>query len=298
MQLITKTSAIVSQLLVGIVFLVSALAKAWGGGEFADLLLQYGPAWFSIAAPLVIAVETALATMLLLRIYPKQTSLCAAIFTLGISLVYAYGILFKNVTDCGCFGVLHQLNLSPTGTFIRNAILIGLGLVGYWFYPADRTAPAWWRTAIATLLIAASTFICGLDMSNTFELPSLSSQHAKATLTYDKLNLNDVLPLSSDSTYAVYLFSFTCAYCQDSYANVEQYTRLKNIDGVYGVAVENETGEERFRRLYQPSIPVFTIPEKRMASVTAELPLLIIIDHGQITKVHSGGVVSPFISIK
>lgn len=292
-----KYIANIAQLLVGLVFLVSAFAKAWAGNEFANIVIQYGADWFSIFAPLIIAIETILAAMLLLRIHTKEVSLIAAFFVFGISLVYLYGIVIKGVTDCGCFGALKALNMRPIGTFIRNGILIGLCIVGYWFDDNQYVSKKW-KMAILVLLVGCSMFICGLDMSKSFQLPNIEALHKRANLSLKESGLNEVLPLSPDSTYAVYLFSYTCVFCQNSFANVEQYQRIKDIDKVYGLAVENKEGEERFMRIYKPTIPIYSIPETDMQKLVAELPVFLIIDNGEIVHTEVGSVISPFISVE
>ena len=105
--------------------------------------------------------------------------------------------------------------------------------------------------------------------------------------------LNNIYPFSADSSYVVYLFSFTCAHCQNSYANLEQYHRLKIVDKVIGIAIENEEAQERFTRIYRPEIDIITIPNDTMARITGSLPIALLIKGDSIHKVESGSVTSP-----
>lgn len=43
-----KSIAHIAQIIVGMVFAVSAFAKAWGGNAFANLVIQYGADWLSV----------------------------------------------------------------------------------------------------------------------------------------------------------------------------------------------------------------------------------------------------------
>lgn len=287
----------IAQVVVGLIFLVSAFAKAWGGNAFANLVTQYGANWLSVGVPFLIATETGLAAMLLLRIRTKTVSLCSAIFVFCISLVYLYGVVVKGITDCGCFGSLHALNMRPIATFIRNIILIALCLLGF-FWGNNQKSCVWWKVGTMIVLIASSMFICGLDMSKGFQLPQFASLQRKANLKVEDSTLGEILPLSPDSSYAVYLFSYSCVFCQNSFANVEQYQRIQEVDKVYGVAIDNPEKEERFRNLYQPTIPVYNIPEDTMQRLVGELPVLLLIKNGEIVHKEVGSVLSPFLRIQ
>lgn len=292
-----KTVAHIAQVVVGLIFLVSAFAKAWGSNAFANLVMQYGIDWLSVGVPILIAIETGLAAMLLLRIRTKNVSLYSAIFVFCISLVFLYGVVVKGITDCGCFGVLHSLNMRPLGTLIRNIILIFLCFLGF-FWGSNQKNYARWKVGTMIVLIASSMFICGLDMSKGFQLPQFASLRHQTSSKVQGSVLNEILPLSSDSSYIVYLFSYSCAFCQNSFANVEQFQRIEEVDKVYGVAIDNPEKEERFRRLYQPSIPIYNIPESTMNQIVAELPVLLLIKNGEIVNTEVGTVSSPLIHIQ
>ena len=44
----------IAGIVLGLLFLVSAFAKAWEADVFATMLLQYGPQWFGVWAPIII----------------------------------------------------------------------------------------------------------------------------------------------------------------------------------------------------------------------------------------------------
>ena len=63
------------------------------------MLLQYGPQWFSIGAPIIILIESILGMSLLLRILPKWSAICADVFLFCVSVIYAYGLLVKGIEE-------------------------------------------------------------------------------------------------------------------------------------------------------------------------------------------------------
>ena len=103
-----KYLSYISTTLLGLLFLVSAFAKAWDANSFAVMLTQYGPEWFSIGAPIIIAIESLLGTALLLRVKPRWSAVAADAFLVVVSLIFAYGVVVKGIQDCGCFGALSR----------------------------------------------------------------------------------------------------------------------------------------------------------------------------------------------
>jgi hypothetical protein len=110
--------------------------------------------------------------------------------------------------------------------------------------------------------------------------------------------LNALYPFDADSTYIVYLFSFSCAHCQNSFANVQQYQQFALADKVLGIAIDDAEAQERFYRIYQPVIEIITIPNDEMSHITGQLPICMLIREGKIKQVESGSVTSPGIFLK
>ena len=285
--------------LLGLVFLVSAFAKAWDADLFADLLLQYGWKGFSIAAPVIVFTEAVLGMLLLLRYRPRQSAWAAVIFLILVSLGYAYGVLFKGIEDCGCFGSLSRYESRPWMTFVRNAVLMicGASIIIVERPLCSKTKDRYAQRLqhlIALFVGAVVCFCCGLGMKRSYSLPKVLVDSRKSIVERPEIEqLAGIYPFSPDSTYAVYLFSFTCLHCQNYFANVEQYEQMQVVDKVIGIAIENTKAQERFERLYQPQIEIRTIPHNTMASLTRQLPTLLIIRNGSIEKTEQGFVTSP-----
>ena len=110
--------------------------------------------------------------------------------------------------------------------------------------------------------------------------------------------LKNIYPFEADSSYIVYLFSFTCPHCQNSFANVEQFQQLHVVDKVIGIAVENQDAQERFYRIYQPEIEIITISKDYMSTITSRLPIGLFIKDNSIQKTEVGFITSPGLFIE
>ena len=293
-----KYLSYISTTLLGLLFLVSAFAKAWDANSFAVMLTQYGPEWFSIGAPIIIAIESLLGTALLLRVKPRWSALAADAFLVVVSLIFAYGVVVKGIQDCGCFGALSRwFTGKPWTTFVRNAVFIGISV------PAllDRTSSkhSIYPRLLAGMVVATITcFVSGLAMRESFTLPQRMFINVEDNRAKTMERLNAIYSFDADSSYIVYLFSFSCAHCQNSFANVQQYQQFGAADKVVGIAIDDEEAQARFNRIYQPIIDIITIPNDTMAQMTGQLPLCIAVREGKIVHVSSGLVTSPGIFIK
>lgn len=293
LSLIMKKFSFISTCLLGVIFLISAFAKAWDAETFADMLLKYGPQWFSIGAPIIILLETILGIALLLRISPKWSAICADGFLIVVSAIFAYGVLVKGIEDCGCFGIFSNLFTSkPWMTFVRNALFICISIPAILYSP--KTIQGSWLKAIAIIFIVGlSCFICGLSMGKSYKLPKISSVKVTYSRNMMMEQLKDIYPFQSDSSYVVYLFSFTCPHCQNSFANVQQFQQFNVVDKVIGISIQNEEAMERFYRIYNPEIEIFTISKMDMHRITNQLPVGIFIKENSIVKTETGRITSP-----
>ena len=281
----------IAGIILGLVFLVSAFAKAWDADTFAHMLLQYGPVWFGVFAPVIIFCEVVLGMCLLLRICPRWTAIATDVFLVTVSAVFTYGVIFKGIEDCGCFGALYQYYTpKPWVTYVRNAVLMVLTVPILFAQPEPEKNLT--QKLIAMIVVASiACFLCGLAMNRSFRLPRMRSERENRQEMMTKLSR--VYPFSTDSTYAVYLFSFECPHCQNNCANVQQYQQLGAADKVLGIAVENEEAQERFERIYTPQITIITIPHDSMSHITHSLPIMVHIEDGAIRNIENGIVFSP-----
>ncbi len=287
----------ISSVVLGLLFLVSAFAKAWNADVFGQLLLQYGPRWFGVLAPIIIFCEVVLGMCLLLRVRPKQAAIAADVFLVTVSAVFAYGVFAKGIHDCGCFGALDSFyDHKPWMTFVRNAVLMVLTLpILFTKQEKEEHLP---QKLIAMILVSSVVcFVSGIAMHSSFRLPRLLSSEREDTEEM-MAKLDRIYPFSADSSYIVYLFSFTCPYCQTNYANVAQYQQFGLADKVLGIAEENEEAQARFERIYRPQIAILTIPHDTMSQITHRLPVLLHIEGGEIQDIESGIILSPGLFIE
>ena len=292
-----KYLSYISTIVLGVIFLFSAFAKAWDAEAFADMLLQYGPQWFSIGAPIIIMAESVLGMALVLQIKTRWSAILADCFLVIVSAIFAYGVLAKGIQDCGCFGVFSKLFTGkPWVTFVRNALFVALSIPA--ILDSNQEVRYVYPKVCLTIVVAAmASFVCGLSMRKSYKLPKISQVRSNnRSKVMEKLN--EIYSFNSDSTYVVYLFSFTCPHCQNSFANVQQFQQFNVADKVIGIAVEDQEAQERFYRIYKPEIDIITIPKEQMEQITNQLPIGMSIRENSIKKAEVGFITSPGLFLK
>lgn len=261
--------------LVGIVFLVSGIGKSVVAYEFSEILMQYGFEAFRFFAPFVIIFEVAVGLLLFFSFRPKQTSLLALCFVVSLSLVFLYGHLFRDITDCGCFGQFSFLNLSPAFTYIRNVILAGILL--YIFLKSSKACKAIEKTEIMIMagILCAVCFIAGytyVERNNSATQYVTKGENINTTVQNSVLG--EFLTTSKDSTYLVFAFTYSCPHCYNSIENLKQYERLGVVDKVLALsfAVDSVT-MGKFNDLFNPDFQIKNYPPQQLFRLTNQFPL-------------------------
>lgn len=237
---------------VGVVFLLSGFFKAIDSAAFVDLMSQYGVEWFGYVAPAIILGEIVLGLALVFRVYVRSVTWVTLAFVVGVTIVFAYGLLFRGITDCGCFGQLKMLNSHPWFTFTRNAFLVLLLIISL-VYPPKTNKLSLSVLAFSMVTIGIAAYLCGFSLHGAQILKAKSSpfepKALQETALLEFLIENTGIALSPDSTYLVFAFSYTCPYCRNSIGNVEQYERMNYVDRTIGLAMGEREDSIRFVNL-------------------------------------------------
>jgi uncharacterized membrane protein YphA (DoxX/SURF4 family) len=264
-------------LITGIIFLISGIGKSLETYMFAEKIALYGSAWFSFLAPFVILLEMVLGLFLFFYFQLKQTSLAALCFVTGISVVYLYGYLFINITDCGCFGYFSLLDMPPILVFIRNFIL--MGLLFFVFLHSNNTHKVIDKkeAVIMLCILCVVSFVTGYtyvehrNEPNGATLYITNGKYVNKNIRYSRLD--EFVKTSIDSTYLIFAFSYSCPHCYNSIENLKQYERLGVVDKVVALSfITDDTIGERFDSLFNPNFQIKKHPPQQLFQLTTRFP--------------------------
>lgn len=280
--------------LVGVIFMLSGLLKAFNAADFADLMSSYGATWFGYGAPIIIAVELFLGMLLIFNALPRWISALSVAFIMVVSAIFLYGLLCRGITDCGCFGPLTWLNTRPWITFVRNALIIAL-LIPSLLRPQEGTPltiPSVLCMSLATVVLM---YMCGFSMNGAKCLQKPYAKYEPRPLAEHPLS--QLVSCDPDSTYLVFAFSYGCPFCKNSIGNVNQYTSMHAVDRVIGLAIADSVKREQFLEVFDINFGIQEIPDVEMYKITSSLPVTFYIRHDSIVNSYTGSVVTPAIKM-
>ena len=274
---------------VGLLFVVSALAKAFDAAAFAETIVRYGFPRFSFLSPFIIITEFLLGCFLMLRFKLRYTAPLAFFMVLFFTLMYSYALLFKGNEDCGCFGKFQALNTSPLFLYIRNALLLTLLLFAYLKRERYGSFSSGFY-GLALVLVGAG--VLSYFVGYTYQEP-VSYKTARISL-HDSV-LGEFVETSPDSTYLVFAFSYVCPHCLNSIGNLKECARFPIADKVIGLALGDSVMENRFfRKVFEPNFVIHN-HRNELLRLTDKFPRTYYIRHDSIVLQVAGELPCPFI---
>lgn len=154
-----RIAALVLKMMLGVLFLVSAIAKFLGMDQFEVYVYSFG--FFPLStcfllARLIVGCEMLLGIGLLANLCSRLVNTATIIALTLFTLFLGYVVLIGRTDSCQCFGQL--VNIDPVQSIIKNAILLTLMLpvlkVQSWPWQ-----PRWWMWVLVCAAPFAYIFI-------------------------------------------------------------------------------------------------------------------------------------------
>ncbi|MDD4395391.1 MAG: DoxX family membrane protein [Bacteroidales bacterium] len=117
----------VIRMMLGIMFIVAAILKLISLDNFEIYIYSYqlfSLSLTALAARGIIAFEMLLGIFLLFKFYYRETWWVSMCTMAAFTLFLIYAAIFRNDTNCHCFGDIVPIN--PVNSIIKNLIVIGL----------------------------------------------------------------------------------------------------------------------------------------------------------------------------
>ena len=297
-KLLGKTARWMATIL-GLIFLISALSKAYDLREFWIQIRAYGVVtdpsllWASVLA--VVVVELLLGLSLTFRIGLKSWTFMAVIaLLLGFTSLVLYGWLVVGVEDCGCLGAL--ASMSPGASLLKNAVLLALCIVAW----KDGKAPDTPESAahpqrfslygksagvLLTIGLFCAMAVYGLTGGNVTSLettktksPPNADAHPLASYVLERDGRQFDL---SQGEYLVSLLSMDCTHCGEA---IESLNELQILLGdtirLVGLCLGDEDSLDTFQFTYEPGFELFLLDPLEFFSFIEDPPRFVYLRNG------------------
>lgn len=168
-----RVSASVLKIIVGVVFIISAVAKYITIDAFEMYVYSFGlfPMVLSFyLARLVIAAELILAASLISHRNHRFTLIASILFLVCFVVFLTYAHLVGRTDNCHCFGDL--VPFSPVQSIMKNAVLIILLLFVY-KYASQEWYPRWWLVALIYIATGAVMYLYMTKVLHVLDMLSM-----------------------------------------------------------------------------------------------------------------------------
>lgn len=290
MQLLNKRLPGVLSIMLGITFLASGFLKSNSSIAFAEQLSNYGMLMPKFLSLLIIIIETLLGIVLIMGVWLKKSAAISAVILVIFTIGYTYGLLFHNISSCGCFGDSKLFNSPPLWIYIRNSILLLISLFVSFCSPVKSPSHKTIQFSMI-VMIAGGCLVSYLSGLSSRSLSKNSKIENRKSFELSDSPLNGLLKTHPDSTYIVFAFSYSCPHCLNSIANLNEYNRLHLADKILGINRETLTDSVGFEHWFSPSFQII----KSDKAITKELPTLYYIRNDSIITTIIGELPSAFI---
>lgn len=285
-------------ILIGLVFIISAISKIIDTASFGKVISSYTFPIFSILSPAIVIFELVLGLHIIFFINVKRNLKIALVAFVIFTVVYSYGYFIKGIESCGCFGKLWTDILDkPIIVFCRNTLLIIFTIIAYRYSISDHLDELKLKKSVIYSVTVIALFLSGY----TFHFPSELKNYHKSKLinqSVDEIGLNKFYAYDADSTYLTFIFSYNCFHCLNTVANVNLYKEFNYIDQIIYISVGNEQNKMDFLNNYCIDGQLIESSSEELRSITTEYPTILFIKNKKVIFVNKGVISAPLVFFK
>lgn len=225
-----KHLKIILRLLIGVVFIASAVLKLLSIDHFELYIYSFGIFNFfltSVLSRLLISFEFLLGIFLICKFYYQKTWWLTMLTMIGFTLFLLYTAIFRNDANCHCFGSFIEIN--PVESIFKNLAIIALLLLvkkeNSWKFKYI----FWLSGGIAIAALVASFIITPPDAlyNKIYKPHSKVNQEALSKVLADS-TLSEIN--KGDGTQIVAIFIPGCKFCKMSMQKLSNIFDQNHLD--------------------------------------------------------------------
>jgi putative peptide zinc metalloprotease protein len=267
------------QIILSVVYLLSAVGKTLDFLPFKQKILEYAPN-ISFLAYLIIVIEYFLALSFATWIFKKLAPRISIAFLLMLSLIYSYGYFQLGIKECDCFGSFDVLNSNKIEVvLLKNVFLLLLSfflLIQLKTTISKRTIKIVISVAIV-FLTTFQVFKFNASKSSDFVFNNIGNSiyDSKVTVTNEMKNAE-----------YWFLFSPNCIHCKNVIPHINDIAN--GGENVIGISIlEKKEDFNTLKNTVKVDFPVEFITRDALKKLTKNVPVLLTIKNDTIIKVNN-----------
>lgn len=280
-----RVVALVVRMAVGVLFVVSAVAKLADIDRFEIYIFTFNLlplTWCMLAARVVVVAELLVGIGLLSNVAKRVVDCCALLMVVCFTVFLCYAALIGRTDSCQCFGSVVELR--PLQSLVKNAVLILALVVAMGARPWP-WRPKWFVWLPVVLACVATVFVRSAPDNWLFR-PSeelYNAEELSAAISPEGV----LAPLRlSEGRHAVAFLSPGCQFCRMADEKLTHICRRNDLDSaafVYLVPSSDSTVAPLAVDTTSFVRPGLLVPPMTFALITyGQRPMLMLIDNGEV----------------
>lgn len=291
-ELNVNRSKVIIKVLLGLVFIVSAILKLIDMDKFELYIYSYH--FFNLnfaflVARAAIILELVLGIGLVSNRFHKTTWWISMAMLAGYTLFLAYAQIIGRTDNCHCFGELVDFN--PWQSILKNLVLMGLFAI---IYKMDEKRPKRPCLMLASSVVLTSVIVFAVSPPDNFIPQRYFGENVNGELLAQALSEP---PLSTyrlgEGRQMVCFFSTQCEYCQLAAHKISlmqqhfsiphgniTYVFIGTEEGIKEFYAKSESSEFR-NVLYEDAVRLLKV-------IDGKFPTIVLVDNGSL--VHEYGL--------
>lgn len=276
------------RLLLGVFFISTAVLKLLSIDNFEIYIYSFGLfsyTWTTFLSRLLIFIELLIGISLILKICFKQIWWLTLLMMVGFTLFLAYAAIFRDDSNCHCFGSL--IELDPMQSIVKNIIALALLFVirkeqNHDYKPVLKK----WLVGLSIAVPVVISFVL-LPMDVIYNRFYSDNDNVNTTAFYEILNDSTFVDLQ----HGRYLINYALAGCKYCRIGAEKLTLMVEKhqiphDRVKFIVGGSDEAISKFIELTGTSdYEHWKIPAPQFMAITyGKFPLYVIIEDGKIVK--------------
>ena len=276
------------RLLLGVFFIGTAVLKLMSIDSFEVYIYSFGIVNFvttTFLSRLLIFIELLIGISLVLKIYFKKIWWFTMLMMVGFTLFLVYTAIFRNDSNCHCFGDL--IELDPTQSIIKNIIVLALLLMirkeqSHDYKPLLRKC----LVGLSLVISLVVAFVL-LPMDVIYNRLYSEEENVNSVAFYESLNDSTFVNLKNGR----YLINYALAGCKYCRIGAEKLTLMVDRhqiphDRVKFIVGGSDEAIARFIEITGTSdYEHWKIPAPKFMEITyGKFPLYVFVEDGKIVK--------------